>query len=568
MPHRPDNAPSGLRELRLLDGPNLYFPRAAVKIVLDVAPLLALDQAAFAAQLAVWSEPAGRSTAPDSEVRLRSVARLLARLTRRLAAGSGTTRLAVRTRTGPATGELTVVFPWRHRTRARALALALAAVLDGEPFEAAVRAIVEQEAGPVPSTPRPSIPVVAVTGTNGKTTTTRLIAHMSRCAGQVTGWSSTDGIFVDGVEIAAGDWSGYGGAGRVLADPTVQFAVLETARGGLLLRGTGALWNDVSVVTNVGADHLGLQGVNTIDDLAEVKAVVPRITREGGWCVLNAQDPRVLAMRLVSRGRPFVFSLDPDAPGVRTVLAEQGRAVSILDGQITHLAGGGVVEPLLALEEVPMTLSGLSPHATANALAATAAALAIGLPREAIIEALKTFGAEHNPGRMNLWDVGGTIVSLDLAHNEESLTALLGVVAGLRTPGGRIVTVLGGAGDRLDQQLKDMGHLAVHGSDEVLIAHKASYLRGRAPEDLADLFRAGIGSWVPAYDDEVAGLVAALVGRVPGDVVALMVLVDRVRCEEVLVAAGGRLMNAEQVRDRVRSVREGQAAVLVASGVS
>lgn len=561
MPHRPETAPLGLHELRLLDGPNLYFSRAAAKIVLAVGPLLELDESAFAARLTLWGEPVGRPTAAGSEVRLRAVARVLARLTRRLALGAGTTRLAVRTRTGPETGELTVVFPWRHRTRAQALGVALAEVLGGRPLDEAVAAVLAQDLGPAPTTPRPRIPVVAVTGTNGKTTTTRLIAHMSRCAGQVTGWSSTDGILVDGVEIAAGDWSGFGGAGRVLADPRVQFAVLETARGGLLLRGTGALWNDVSVVTNVGADHLGLQGVHTIDDLAEVKAVVPRITREGGWCVLNAQDPRVLAMRTSSRGRPFVFSLDPDAPGVRTVLGEHGRAVTVLDGVITHLAEGGVVEPLLALDEVPMTLSGLSPHATANALAATAAALAIGLPRTAIIEALRTFGAEHNPGRMNLWDVHGTIVSLDLAHNEESLAALLGVVAGLRTPGGRIVTVLGGAGDRLDQQLKDMGHLAVHGSDEVLIAHKASYLRGRAPEDLADLFRAGIGSWVPAYDDEVAGLVAALVGRAPGDVVALMVLVDRVRCEEVLVAAGGRLMTAEQVRDRVLAVRAQQAAV-------
>ena len=567
MPHRPEPAPLGLRELRLLDGPNLYFPLAAAKIVLDVAPLLALDEPAFAARLTAWGEPSSKPTAPGSEVRLRAVSRLLARLTRRLASGAGTANLAVRTRNGPEVDELTVAFPWRHRTRAVALGVGLAAVLSGQSLADVIDEVLRQELGPAPTTPQPRIPVVAVTGTNGKTTTTRLIAHMSRCAGQVTGWSSTDGIFVDGVEIAAGDWSGYGGAGRVLADPTVQFAVLETARGGLLLRGTGALWNDVSVVTNVGADHLGLQGVHTIDDLAEVKAVVPRITREGGWCVLNAQDPRVLAMRLRSRGRPFVFSLDPDAPGVRTVLGEHGRAVTLLDGFITYLAEGGVVEPLLALDEVPMTLSGLSPHATANALAATAAALAIGLPRTAIIEALQSFGAEHNPGRMNLWDVHGTIVSLDLAHNEESLTALLGVVAVLRTPGGRIVTVLGGAGYRLDQQLRDMGHLAVHGSDEVLIAHKASYLRGRSAEDLADLFRAGIGSWVPAYDDEVAGLVAALVGRAPGDVVALMVLVDRVRCEEVLVTAGGRLMTAAQVRDRVLAVREQQAAVQIRADV-
>ena len=139
--------------------------------------------------------------------------------------------------------------------------------------------------------------MVAVTGTNGKTTTSRMIAHIARTGGQLVGWSNTDGIYIDGDLVEAGDYSGPSGAGRVLAHPEVELAVTETARGGILLKGIGLTRNDVSVVTNVTADHLGLQGIDTVDQLAEVKAVVPQITRKDGWAVLNADDPRVFAMR-------------------------------------------------------------------------------------------------------------------------------------------------------------------------------------------------------------------------------------------------------------------------------
>ncbi|MCU1595957.1 MAG: cphA 2 [Frankiales bacterium] len=544
MPHRPTDAPAVLRELRLLDGPNLYFPRAACKVVLDLHELLELPADAFVARASAWGT-VGTPGGAGTEIRARVLARLLIGLTRRLAATAGVGRLAVRSRPGPEAGELTVAFPWRRRELARALGVALAVTLEG-----GTASLEGVEPGPAPVTPRPTIPVVAVTGTNGKTTTTRLIAHMSRCAGNVTGWSSTDGVFIDGVAVETGDWSGYGGAGRVLSDPTVQLAVLETARGGLLLRGAGALFNDVSVVTNVGADHLGMQGIYTIDDLAEVKGVVPRLTREGGWAVLNAQDPRVLAMRSTTKGRPWVFSLDASAPGVRTALGEHGRVTTVLDEQITLLLEDGQVDPLIALVDVPMTLSGLSRHDVANALAAVSAGLAIGLPREAVLEGLRTFTSEQNPGRMNLWVVGGAVVALDLAHNEDGLTALLSVVQGMRLPGGRVVTVLGAAGDRMDEQLRELGHLARHGSDDVVIAQKDAYLRDRSPEEMVALLRSGAGD-VPAYDDEVTALRAALIGRKPEDVVALMCHQDRAGCERVLTASGGVRMTAEQVRARV-----------------
>ena len=182
--------------------------------------------------------------------------------------------------------------------------------------------------------------MVAVTGTNGKTTTSRMIAHMARADGRLVGWSNTDGIYVDGELVEAGDYSGPSGAGRVLAHPGVELAVTETARGGILLKGIGLTRNDVSVVTNVSADHLGLQGIDTVDQLAEVKAVVPRITRKDGWAVLNADDPRVFAMRAVIKAQPWVFGRDPDSPAIRETLDDGGRATTVIDGWVTRAPPG------------------------------------------------------------------------------------------------------------------------------------------------------------------------------------------------------------------------------------
>src|SRR5436309_1014147 len=172
---------------------------------------------------------------------------------------------------------------------------------------------------------RPAVKLT-VTGTNGKTTTVRALSHLGRTAGLSVAYSSTDGVYINDRLVEEGDYSGFGGAARALSQPGVELAVLETARGGILLRGIGTLHNDVAVVTNVSADHLNLQGVRTLDQLAEVKATITHITRRDGWDVLNAADPRVLAMRRGAKGRPWLFSLDPDHPAIRTTLNEGGRA--------------------------------------------------------------------------------------------------------------------------------------------------------------------------------------------------------------------------------------------------
>ena len=400
------------------------------------------------------------------------------------------------------------------------------------------------EPGAAPHTLTPKVPVVAVTGTNGKTTTSRMIAHIARTSGLLVGWSNTDGIYVDGRMVEEGDYSGPSGAGRVLAHPEVQFAVTETARGGILLKGIGLTRNDVSVVTNVSADHLGQQGIDTVDQLAEVKSVVPRITRKSGWAVLNADDPRVFAMRGVIKAQPWVFGRDPDSPAIRETLNDGGRATTVIDGWVSVLAPGRDPDPLVELVDVPMTLAGLSRFNVENTLAAASAALAIGIDRETVVEGLRSFrpDAEHNPGRMNFFTIGDVSVVIDLAHNEAGLEALLEIMNGVRRPGSRLLLGLGVVGDRQEELIEKLAEIAARDTDVVAIGHKERYLRGRTVEELDVLLAAGAArvgvTGIPSYPTEVASL-SALVGQaLPGDVVGLMCHAEREEVYDWIAAAG------------------------------
>jgi cyanophycin synthetase len=403
---------------------------------------------------------------------------------------------------------------------------------------------------------RPKIPVVAITGTNGKTTTSRMIAHIGRAAGLHVGWSSTDGVYFDGELVKYGDFSGPSGAGQVLSQPGVQLAVTETARGGILRRGVGVAYNDVSVVTNVTADHLGLGGIDTVDQLAEVKAVITKITRPRGWCVVNGDDPRTFAMRLGSPAKCWVFSRDPDSPSIRSVLDEGGRATTVLDGFITVLDNSRDAEPLLKVVDVPMTLSGLSHYNVENALAAASAALGLGLPRAAVIEGLSSFTpGENNPGRMNMYSVRDFTVVIDLAHNEAGLEALLEIMNGVREPGSRLLLALGSPGDRADDMVSAMGAIGARGADRVVIGHKGEYLRGRPPEELEAVFREGASSVgvddVPSFPTELEAA-QALVGEAKaGDVVAVMSLQDRASLDAWLRSEGATVDNPETLKAKV-----------------
>jgi cyanophycin synthetase len=553
-----------LVELRVLDGANLYFPRPAVKLTLDLSALLALgeDQArAVAEQLGM---PGARPGRPDTGLRQRFAAKVVARVVRRVAAEAGTTRLAVRSRPTADLHRLVVAFPWRRRGKAEALGRGVADVLDaltnGDVAGAVSRAagdVREVEAGPTPLTRTPHVPLVAVTGTNGKTTTSRMVARMARCAGYVVGWSSTDGVYIDGELVEAGDYSGPAGAGRVLDDARVQFAVTETARGGILLRGLGLAHTDVSVVTNVSADHLGMQGVDTVDQLAEVKAVITKITRPGGAVVLNGDDPRTFAMRLGTPARAVVFSLDSESPSLRTVLNEGGRAITVLDGDITVLDPRREPDVLLPVVDVPMTLAGLSHYNVENALAAAGAGLAVGLPRAAVIEGLRSFrpGPEDNPGRMNVYDLDGVTVVIDLAHNEAGVEALLEVLHGLRPPGAVVHLVMGGVGDRTDDVLRGIGELGARGADRVAIAHKERYLRGRTTDELERLMREGAAAVgvhdVPAFPNELAALQAVTAQASMADVVGVMCHAEREEVDQWLRARGATIDGPDELRRKV-----------------
>src|SRR6476619_4307039 len=403
-----------LVELRLLDGPNLYFPRPAAKVTLDLGELLGLEVAAardLGVELGLGNTRPG---AAGSVFRQRFAIRLVTQIVRRLANAGGATRLAVRTRTGQAVNELVVAYPWRNAGRAEGLAYGPVRVLDtvtagpqavAEVISAEGAALAAAPLGSAPRLIRPQIPVVAITGTNGKTTTARRIGHVARQAGKLVGWSSTDGVYIDGRLVEPGDFSGPSGAGQVLRHPGVELAVTETARGGILRRGVGVAYNDVSVVTNISADHLGLGGIDTLDQLAEVKAVITKITKPGGWCVLNADAPRTLAMRLGTKAQIWVFTRDPDSPGGRPVLSGGGRVTTVLDGWIAVLRPGNDPLPVAEVTDVPMTLAGLSRVNVENALAATSAALALGFTVAEVAEGLRTFTPAENPGRMNIWSL-------------------------------------------------------------------------------------------------------------------------------------------------------------------
>ncbi|MDX6225482.1 MAG: cyanophycin synthetase [Frankiales bacterium] len=553
--------PATVVELRVLEGPNAFFPKPAVKLVLDVGPLTSADGSLLAA---LGGKPGG----PGSLQRRRWTARLVGGLVRDVAAAAGTGRLAVRSRPGHDVDRLVVAFPWRVRGRAEALALAVADLVAQLPSGVDRRAamvadaasrVAAAAAGEPASVRRPGVPTVAVTGTNGKTTTTRLIAHIGRAAGLSVAWTSTDGVYVDGVALEHGDWSGPGGAALALDQPGLGLAVLETARGGILLRGMAVSAVDVGVVTNVAADHLGLQDIHTVDELAEVKAVVARVVRAGGWVVLNGDDPRVLAMRTQSKGTPIVFSLDPHSPSIRTALDAGGSAVTVADGSMCLVDRRGDLDPVLPVLEVPVTLSGLSSHNTANALAALGAAVGLGLPRAAIVEGLRTFvpDLDLNPGRMNLWDCAGVAVVVDLAHNEDGLRALLQVARGLRLPGGSVRLVAGTAGDRTDEVLRGIGHIAVHGADDVAVADKLRYLRDRDASELHEQISEGAGQPLERYPDELTALGVLVSRSSPGDVVAVMCHEQLDEVGAYLRSRGATVLDAEQVATRVRAAQAG-----------
>ena len=556
-------------ELRILDGPNVYFPRPAVKLTLEIPGWLrATAERLERVGSSVAVPPTTQAGDRRTDQRERFTARVAVQVARAIATAAGT-RLAVRGRVGES-GQIVVAYPWRSSGTGEALAKEIAGVMHDllgtrrEPArliaDAAARVQVADPGSP-PSVPDPSVPVIAVTGTNGKTTTVRLLAHVLRIGGLSVAYSSTDGVYRDGELVEGGDYSGFAGAAMALSQPGIDAVVLETARGGILLRGIGTAHNDVAVVTNISRDHLGMHGIHTLDQLAEVKATITRITRPEGWAVLNADDPRVLGMRRGATGRPFVYSLDPHHPVIRDVLADGGRAATVLDGTLVVLGPGSRVERLIRLADVPVTLAGIATHNVRNAMAAVGAALGIGVPSDAVIDGLATFiqTSDTNPGRANVYVLSDRIVVIDYAHNEDGMIGLTEILAGLRRPGARIWLAFCAAGDRQDEILHALGYRAARGAEHVVVAGLPHYLRGRDADDLASRLRAGAEDGgaieVPVVPDELHALALMLERSRPGDVLGLTALGQRPEVFERLEELGAVRADPATVAALVRRAR-------------
>ena len=332
-----------------------------------------------------------------------------------------------------------------------------------------------------PGTPT-RIPIVAITGTNGKTTTTRLIAHIFKQTGQIVGYTTTDGIYIGENLVEAGDTTGPQSAQMILQDPTVEVAILETARGGMLRSGLAFKACDVGVVLNVAADHLGIGDIETVEDLAHLKSIVAETTRPSGYAVLNADDPLVSAMAQRVKGQVAYFSMDPHNELLRKHTQQGGLAAIYEHGYLSILKGDWLLR-IEQAEKVPLTMGGLAPFQIANALAASLAAFAQGVNIEHIRQALHSFqsGAQQTPGRMNLFNLGRFHALVDYAHNPASYQALGGFV---KNWPGRCIGVVGGPGDRRDEDFIALGKLAGQIFDEVIVKEDDD-TRGRPRGDAA-----------------------------------------------------------------------------------
>ncbi len=329
------------------------------------------------------------------------------------------------------------------------------------------------------------IPVALVTGTNGKTTTVRLLAAMARAAGIMAGTTSTDRVEVGGEVLDEGDYSGPGGARTLLRDRRVELAVLETARGGVLRRGLVVRRADTAAVTNVAADHLGDYGIHDLEALADAKMLITRFVRPDGRVVLNADDPLVVA-RMGRASSPVAwFSLDPGRPGFQDFLSPTATAW-VLSGDRLERWEAGRREALVDVASIPIAFGGAARYNLANALAALGLGAALGLPLEAMVHGLTGVRGtpEDNPGRLNLMDLGGGVrVLLDYAHNPHGLEAFLAVARSL--PARRRLILLGQAGDRSDEAIRDLARITwTLQPDRVVIKELPEMLRGRMAGDV------------------------------------------------------------------------------------
>jgi cyanophycin synthetase len=378
-------------------------------------------------------------------------------------------------------------------------------------------------AGPVidmlfpPGTPS-RVPIAAITGTNGKTTTSRMLAHITKMAGYTPGLTSTDGVYIDGQRTVEGDMTGPVSTRMVLADPKIDIAVLEVARGGLVRAGMGVPWVNVGAVLNVQSDHLGLKGIDTLEQLAEVKRILVEVARD--CAVLNADDEHVIRMSAHTDAQQICYvTTNPQHAVVREHIRAGGRACALeagVNGQMITLYDKGRHIPLMWTHLIPATLEGRAMHNVSNAMFAAACAYSLGIKLEPIRQGLRTFDSTfyQAPGRMNVWDEHPFRVIFDYAHNAHAVGAMADLAGRLDVSGRRIV-VVAGPGDRRDEDIRAIA-MAVAGRFDHYICRRDDGLRGRAEDEVPNMIAAVLREQgvpddaISIIPDEQAAIDAAL----------------------------------------------------------
>ena len=334
------------------------------------------------------------------------------------------------------------------------------------------------------------IPIVAISGTNGKTTTTRLIAHMAKMSGNRVGYTTSDGVYIQNRLLMTGDCTGPASAEFVLRDPTVNFAVLESARGGLLRAGLGFKKCDIGIVTNVAADHLGLKGIHTIEQLAKVKGVVPETVLPDGYAILNADDDLVYDMRRSLECNVALFSMDENNPRIKA-LQRIGGITAVYENGFVTICRGEWKMRIMRAEQIPLTYGGKAKFMIQNVLPAVLTANIQGFSIEDMKAALETFipSASQTPGRLNLFEFENFTILLDYAHNPAGMRALQKFTDELEAT--VKVGIIAGIGDRRVEDNNEMGKIAAEMFDEIII-RQDKRLRGKSEEELIKMLDDGI----------------------------------------------------------------------------
>jgi cyanophycin synthetase len=373
------------------------------------------------------------------------------------------------------------------------------------------------------------IPIAAITGTNGKTTTTRMVGHILKLAGHTVGMATSDGVYIDGVLTVKGDMTGPWASHLVLRDPTVDMAVLETARGGIVRAGLGWRRCSVGAVLNVASDHLGMGGIQDLDDLAQVKRVVVEVARD--FCVLNADDERVAAMAAHSPGAPVYVTMQRENELVRRHIREKGRAIALeegLNGRMLVLYEGEDHIPLLWARQIPATVDGHALHNVQNAMFAAAIAYSMGVGLENVRQGLRTFTTDffQTPGRMNFYNEHPFRVLLDYAHNAHGMASMARMVREM-TVHGRRIGVISAPGDRRDEDILDLARTAASAFDLVVLREDDNR-RGRRPGEVGELLRQGLlaagypaDRIVPGVFEEEEAVQRSLESAQPGDLLVI-----------------------------------------------